>query len=92
MFPAIFLDRDGVLIENRSDYVRNWSQVRILPKIVDALASRAVKKYKIIIVTNQSAVGRGLITLETAQHINENLVKVIEKTQRANPWRVHVSA
>ena len=79
MFPAIFLDRDGVLIENRSDYVRNWAQVRILPKIVDALTSRAVKKYKIIIVTNQSAVGRGLMTLETARNINENLVKVIEE-------------
>jgi D-glycero-D-manno-heptose 1,7-bisphosphate phosphatase len=79
MFPAIFLDRDGVLIENRADYVRNWAQVNILPKIVDALASNAVKNYKIIMVTNQSAVGRGLITLETAQNINKNLVRVIEK-------------
>jgi len=79
MFPAIFLDRDGVLIENRSDYVRNWAQVRILPKIVDELTSHAVKKYKIIIVTNQSAVGRGLITLEAARNINENLVRVIEE-------------
>ena len=79
MVPAIFLDRDGVLIENRPDYVRNWAQVRIIPKIVDALASHAVKNYKIIIVTNQSAVGRGLITLETARNINEHLVRVIEK-------------
>ena len=79
MFPAIFLDRDGVLIENRADYVRNWAQVNILPKIVEALASDAIKNYKIIIVTNQSAVGRGLITLETAQNINNNLVRVIKK-------------
>lgn len=79
MFPAIFLDRDGVLIENRSDYVRNWSQVQIIPKIIDALTSDTVKNYKIIMVTNQSAVGRGLITLETARNINEKLVRVIEK-------------
>jgi D-glycero-D-manno-heptose 1,7-bisphosphate phosphatase len=78
MFPAIFLDRDGVLIENRPDYVRNWAQVKILPNIVDTLASNAVKNYKKIIVTNQSAVGRGLITLEAARNINENLVRVIE--------------
>jgi D-glycero-D-manno-heptose 1,7-bisphosphate phosphatase len=81
MFPAIFLDRDGVLIENRSDYVRNWSQVQIIPKIIDALTSNTVKNYKIIIVTNQSAVGRGLITLETARNINQKLVRVIEKHQ-----------
>ena len=32
MYPAVFLDRDGVLIENREDYVREWSQVFVYPK------------------------------------------------------------
>ena len=77
MFPAIFLDRDGVLIENRSDYVRDWSQVRIIPEAIPALSLAAAKKYKIILITNQSAVGRGLITLETARDINDRLVSLI---------------
>jgi D-glycero-D-manno-heptose 1,7-bisphosphate phosphatase len=77
MHPAIFLDRDGVLIENRSDYVRDWSQVNIFPDAIRALSHSSIKNYKIVIVTNQSAVGRGLISLETANDINGRLVDLI---------------
>lgn len=79
MYPAIFLDRDGVLIENRSDYVRDWSQVKIFPEAIRALSLPAIKKYKIVIVTNQSAVGRGLVPLETAHEINSLLVNLIQR-------------
>lgn len=77
MHPAIFLDRDGVLIENMSEYVRDWSQVKIFPDAIRALSHSAIKNYKIVIVTNQSAVGRGLISLETAKDINGRLVDLI---------------
>lgn len=77
MFPAIFLDRDGVLIENRAEYVRNWSQVVIFPEAIRALASSKLDNYKVVIVTNQSAVGRGIIPLETAEEINLRLVRLI---------------
>jgi histidinol-phosphate phosphatase family protein len=77
MYPSIFLDRDGVLIENRSDYVRDWSQVKIIPEAVRALSLAPIKKYKVVIVTNQSAVGRGLILLKTAEEINQRLFNLI---------------
>jgi D-glycero-D-manno-heptose 1,7-bisphosphate phosphatase len=77
MFPAIFLDRDGVLIENRSDYVREWSQVKIFPEAIKALSRTAIKNYKVVIVTNQSAVGRGIISLDMASEINHRLLKLI---------------
>ncbi len=80
MKPAIFLDRDGVIIENRSSYVRSWDDVAIFGQALTALARVASSSYKIVVVTNQSAVGRGLITLETAWEINNRLVKVIEQT------------
>jgi D-glycero-D-manno-heptose 1,7-bisphosphate phosphatase len=80
MHPAIFLDRDGVLIENRADYVRDWSQVVVFPEAIRALAGLAQKKYKIVIVTNQSAVGRNLISLEIAREINNRLVEVIHQS------------
>jgi D-glycero-D-manno-heptose 1,7-bisphosphate phosphatase len=79
MFPAIFLDRDGVLIENRSDYVRDWSQVKIIPEAIHALSLPSVKNYKIVIVTNQSAVGRGLLLPADADEINHRLVKLIRQ-------------
>jgi D-glycero-D-manno-heptose 1,7-bisphosphate phosphatase len=77
MEPAIFLDRDGVLIENKADYVRDWSDVNIFPEAIQALSLSAVKNYKIVIVTNQSAVGRGLISLKAAEDINNQLVNTI---------------
>jgi D-glycero-D-manno-heptose 1,7-bisphosphate phosphatase len=77
MHRAVFLDRDGVLIENRADYVRDWSHVTLLPWTVDALRGFHEKGLKIIVVTNQSAVGRGLLSFETAHAINNRLTKTI---------------
>lgn len=79
MFPAVFLDRDGVLIENRADYVRDWSQVVLFPEAIEALSRFRNTDYKIVLVTNQSAVGRSLISLETATHINQRLARVVEE-------------
>lgn len=78
MFSAIFLDRDGVLIENRANYIRDWSDVEIYPEAINALSHSAIKKHKIVIVTNQSAVGRGIISLKTANEINSRLVNLIQ--------------
>lgn len=78
MFRAVFLDRDGVLIENRSDYVRDWSHVKMLPKVIEALSGFQKEDFKIIIVTNQSAIGRGLMTFEAAHEINNRLVNTIK--------------
>jgi len=77
MFPAIFLDRDGVLIENRADYVRDWSHVRVFPESIHALSDPRLANYKIVIVTNQSGVGRGVIPLQTAIEINDRLTELI---------------
>lgn len=77
MYPALFLDRDGVLIENRPDYVRDWSQVKIIPEAIHALSLAPARNYKIVIVTNQSAVGRGLVLQANAEEINRRLVNLI---------------
>jgi D-glycero-D-manno-heptose 1,7-bisphosphate phosphatase len=78
MYPAIFLDRDGVIIENRADYVRSWSDVVVFPQALEALAKLSASPYKIVFVTNQSAIGRGIISLETAEEINRRLVALVE--------------
>ena len=79
MHRAVFLDRDGVLIKNRADYIRDWSHVTLLPLTVNALQGFHRESLKIIIVTNQSAVGRGLISFETAQDINNRLTRTIKE-------------
>ncbi len=78
LFPALFLDRDGVLIENRDEYVLSWADVVILPEALEALARASLSLYKIVIVTNQSAIGRGLLSLSMADEINSRLLKKIQ--------------
>jgi D-glycero-D-manno-heptose 1,7-bisphosphate phosphatase len=75
--PAIFLDRDGVIIENRTDYCRSWEEVVILPGALQALARAQGTSYAVVIITNQSAVGRGLVDRATADDINARLVSAI---------------
>lgn len=78
MNAALFLDRDGVIIENRQNYVRTWNDVLIYPKSIEALLKIKSSDYKIVIITNQSAVGRGLISIKTAEQINACLIEKIE--------------
>lgn len=79
MYPAIFFDRDGVIIENVTDYVRSWAEVQFLPGSISALARLASSPYKIVIVTNQAVVGRKIISLEEAWTINSRVVAEIER-------------
>jgi D-sedoheptulose 7-phosphate isomerase len=71
---AIFLDRDGVINANRSDYVKSWEEVELLPGAVEALQKLARTGMPIVVVTNQAAVSRHLLSFEVAEHINRRLV------------------
>jgi len=77
--PALFLDRDGVFIENRANYVRSWADVEFFPQALDALARIREIPYKIIVVTNQSAVGRGIMSWETAVNLNNRILGVVRE-------------
>ncbi len=75
---AVFLDRDGVLIENiDGDYVRSVDQIKILPGAKEAVAKLSKAGLPLVIVTNQAAVAKGYITDDEAwiiQHEVESLV------------------
>jgi D-glycero-D-manno-heptose 1,7-bisphosphate phosphatase len=77
MNSAVFLDRDGVIIQNREAYVRCWEDVEFLPETLWALGLLSQSTYKIIIITNQSAIGRGIITPLQAAEINTRIVQKI---------------
>jgi D-glycero-D-manno-heptose 1,7-bisphosphate phosphatase len=69
------MDRDGVIIENRADYVKSIDEVHFIPGVFAALAGAARLPCRLVIVTNQSVIGRGLIDPETAGRINEFVVQ-----------------
>ncbi len=66
--PAVFLDRDGTLIEDRG-HLRDPHEVVFFDETVEALR-RLQAHVRLFIVTNQSGVGKGLVTAEEAERVN----------------------
>jgi histidinol-phosphate phosphatase family protein len=66
---TIFLDRDGVLCED-TDYITNFDKLHIFPFSKDAVAIMKSKGYRVIVISNQSAVARGMLEETLLQEIN----------------------
>lgn len=69
---AVFLDRDGTIIEDK-DYLRRPDEVVIFPGCARALKRLQDASFQLIIVTNQSGVGRGYFTIEDVHRVHEHL-------------------
>jgi len=76
---AVFIDRDGVICRNRDDYVKSWDEFVFLPGVLEGLAKLARTDLYIVIVTNQSAINRGIVPAETVEDINARMVLAIEE-------------
>ena len=72
--PAIFLDRDGVVIED-IHYLASPSQVRFVPGSADAIAALNRAGWPVVIVTNQAGVGHGLFTLEAVHSVHQHIAE-----------------
>jgi D-glycero-D-manno-heptose 1,7-bisphosphate phosphatase len=70
---AVFLDRDGVLIAD-VDHLVALDQVRVLPRVPEALARLRAAGWRLIIATNQSVVARGWITEEQLREVHRVLL------------------
>lgn len=67
MRPAIFIDRDGTLIEE-VNYLSSVEDLRLFPFTADAIRTLKSKGFLLIVVTNQSGIGRGIYD-EAAMHM-----------------------
>lgn len=74
--PAVFLDRDGTLIEERH-YLSRPEQVALLPGAGAALRQLRDAGYKLFLVTNQSGVGRGYFTLADVEAVHGRLRELL---------------
>jgi D-glycero-D-manno-heptose 1,7-bisphosphate phosphatase len=72
--PAVFIDRDGTIIEDR-DYCSDPNDVKIFPGVPEALRRLKSKGFKLIVITNQSGVGRGLFTLEQYRTVEGEVLR-----------------
>ncbi len=75
--PLLFLDRDGVLNEDREEYVRRWEEVKLYDDTFHALPILQRMGYRFVIVSNQSGIARGYITLEHFWDIHFRLCETL---------------
>ena len=72
MHPAVFLDRDGTLIEER-EYLHKPEEVVVFPGAIDGLKRLQDGGFKLVMVTNQSGVGRGYFTMTDVEKVHEHI-------------------
>jgi D-glycero-D-manno-heptose 1,7-bisphosphate phosphatase len=76
--PAIFLDRDGVINRRRpGDYVLDWSQFLFVSGIQAALKQLSALRLPMIVISNQAAVGKGLLNPATLQEITAQMQRAL---------------
>ena len=71
---AVFIDRDGTIMQD-ADYCSDPQQVKIFPRVVEALRRLKSKGFKVIIITNQSGIGRGFFTLEQYRAVEAEVLR-----------------
>jgi D-glycero-D-manno-heptose 1,7-bisphosphate phosphatase len=75
----VFLDRDGVINQNQRDYVKSWDEFEFLPGTLASLRRLASTPYAIVVVSNQSAINRGLVSTAEVNAINDRMLREIEE-------------
>ncbi|MFL5753460.1 MAG: D-glycero-alpha-D-manno-heptose-1,7-bisphosphate 7-phosphatase [Bacteroidia bacterium] len=72
---TLFLDRDGVINKKlENDYVKHWVEFEFLDGVLDALKKCNELFGKIVIVTNQQGIGKGIYRIEDLELIHKNML------------------
>jgi D-glycero-D-manno-heptose 1,7-bisphosphate phosphatase len=74
---AVFLDRDGVLSRERGDYTWLLEDVEINNGVEEALLELANAGYKLIVISNQSGISKGIYSVQQADIIHSHLSGVL---------------
>ena len=77
---TLFLDRDGVINKKiDDDYVRSLDQFEWLPGVIESIKKLSSLFGRIIIITNQQGIGKGLMTEEAVESIHEHIIQSIKQ-------------
>jgi len=74
---TVFLDRDGVINRRRPDHVKSWDEFEFLPGSLEALAQLRSIEARVIVITNQASVGRGLIGQEDLARLHNRMTEIV---------------
>jgi len=77
---AVFLDRDGVINKKiKGDYVKSWEEFEFLPGVKEAIRLLNQTQFKVIVVTNQACIGKGIIKEEQLQQIHQQMIQELKE-------------
>lgn len=79
MNKAVFLDRDGTLNADSAGYIKSLDEFHLFDFTGEALAILTRLGYKNIVITNQSALGRKMLTVDELEAIHANLKQELQK-------------
>ncbi len=74
--PALFLDRDGVLIEDKN-YLSRPEEVQLCPGARALLEIAFAREWPVVVITNQSGISRGYFDWETYDHVTDHLLELL---------------
>lgn len=74
---TVFLDRDGVINRDSPDYITAWDQFVFLPGSLEAIGRLTDAGRIVMVITNQSAVGRGMMDTATLETMHRNLRQAV---------------
>lgn len=77
MDRVVILDRDGTIVRNRH-YLSDPGGLEFLPGAAEGLRALHEQSFRLVVITNQSGVGRGLFSLEQLQAMNVRLMQMVE--------------
>lgn len=87
MMPAkagrcVFFDRDGIVNASpgAGRYVLGWDEFHLLPEFVEALRIVRAQGYQAVVVTNQRAIARGLVSVAVVEAMHRNLRDLLKKS------------
>lgn len=76
---AAFLDRDGVINKKREDYVKSLDEFEILDGVAESIKILKDNGFLVIVITNQSAIDRKLLSIKSLDAIHYELKKYLKK-------------
>lgn len=77
---VVFVDRDGTINQDSAGYIKKWSEFSFLPRSLEALRNLTAAGFTIIVITNQSAIPRRLISSSELENIHTKLKATVRSS------------
>jgi len=73
----VILDRDGVINEDSDQFIKNTTEWKAIPGSLEAIAKLNHAGYRVVVASNQSGIGRGLLDMGALNAINDKMYRVL---------------